>query len=220
MKSKYIVASVLGIVILSLAVYSTLHSVNNIIINVSDETITSGNAGISQSIGVLLEVTNERDGEIIHRVVKDDDLVLRNMAGIMHFMLKGTDVEASIAYKISNGAPVTLDLNFGGDKIESDMAKMYIGTGSTAPIVTNYKLEVPVLEDYVEGIAYQVAGLQMNASFVTTFNIDGTYALREAGLATYINGGNNPFLIFRDVYGVINVIAGDILTVRYVMMFN
>jgi len=221
MKAKYLVASILGIVILSLAVYSTLHSVNEIIITTVDEPITSGDSGVSQSIGVVLEITNERSGEVIHRMVKDDDLVLRSMAGLIHYIFKGSDIQQSQGYMVTTGASFNFDIDSTADYIRPNIAKIHIGTGSTAPVVANYKLVTKVYDDDIEAIGYTVAGLQMNVTFVTTFAIDATHAIREAGLAGYrTDGGDSDFMLFRDVFGVINVVSGDILTVKYIIMFN
>ena len=221
MKAKYLVASMLGIVILSLAVYSTLNSVSNISIISVDEPNTSGGSGYGSTVGVALLIENERDGEIIHTMYKDNDLVLRNVAGIMHYMMKGVDAENSLGYEMTTGTQFTLRFDTSSNYLYPSQSKMYIGSGSTAPTYSDYKLETVEYEDFNEAIGYSVAGLQMNATFVTTFTITGSHAIREAGYGTYHTiTPAGWFLLFRDVFPVINVISGDILTVSYILMFN
>ncbi len=219
MKAKYLVASMLGIVILSLAVYSTLHSVNDIIItNVDDEVKTRGN-GFGQSMGIVLVIEHERDGELISRMVKDDDLAIRNLAGLFHLLIKGSDAEISHYYVEAGGAERDFTATTDFDR---DGALIRIGTGTTAADYMDYSLETAVMTgELIEAIGYSVSGLEMNATIVSTFNIDNTYAITEAALdcADWV-GFSQALVLFRDVFSPINVISGDIITVKYILMFN
>lgn len=220
MKAKYLVASMLGIVILSLAVYSTLHSVSEINITNIDEPKTSNEDGFGSSIGVVLVIENERNGEIVHRMVKDDDLSLRSMAGLWLTMIKGTDVEVADVYRITDGVQTGILLHT-SYHINPLNSMIRIGTGTTGATYIDWKLETEVYTDKVEAIGYSVAGLEMNCTFTATFNILGSYAITEAGVSTIYDAfSNTEFLIFRDTFSAINVISGDILTVEYIIMFN
>ena len=220
MKTNKAIKSIFVIIILSLTVYGILIENNNDII-VEDEIIETSGYGHGQSIGVILIIEHERNGEIIYRMTKDDDLTLRNVAGIMHFIIKGVEIENSLGYKITTGAQFTLDIDSTVDYIHAYMAEMHIGTGTTAPTYEDYKLETSIYNEQTEAIGYSVSSLQMNATYVVTFNIDNTYAITEAGfVGRVVNGGTNEIMLFRDVFSAINVISGDLLTVKYVVMFN
>jgi len=215
MKTKKMVNGFFAILVLSLTVYGGLIKYNNSIM-VEDELIETSGNGFGQSMGVMLIIENERNGEIIYRMEKEDDLILRNMAGCFHGMLKGQDVETSTIYKMSNGASYTLSFSYG---FNSDRSRIRIGTGTTAPTYEDWKLETEIYGDKVEAIGYSVSSLEMNATSITTFNILDTYAITEAGLSFYYHTIDD-FLMYRDVFDAIKVVSGDLLTVKYILMFN
>jgi len=220
MKTENILKTILVITILSSTVYYglTLNSVN--VINEDEIIETSGN-GFGQSLNMVLIIENERNGEIIYRMEKDDDLALKNLAGFMHFIIKGTDVENSLGYLITTGASYTLLLDSSSYYLAGSQSAIRIGTGTTGATYNDYKLETERYCDRTEAVGYSVNGLQMNATYVSTFNIDGTYAITEAGFSAGIYPGSlKEALWFRDVFNAINVISGDLLTVKYVVMFN
>lgn len=221
MKTNKILKTILVITVLSLSVYYGL-TLNKVNIANKDEIIETSGNGFGQSLGIVLIIENERDGEIIYRMEKDDDLALRNLAGFTHYMIKGSEDEISNSYRITTGASVPIDLDDSSHNILCLKATMYVGIGTTAPTYEDWKLETETYEDYTEAIGYSVNGLQMNATYVTTFNIDDTYAITEAGFSInfYYNAVYMDFLVFRDVFSAINVVSGDLLTVKYVVMFN
>ena len=221
MKTNKILKTIFIITFLSISIYYGLTINNKDAPNIHEIKETSGN-GFGQSLNIVLIIENERNGEVISRMEKNDDLALRNLAGLMHYIMKGSDVEPSTAYKLTDGSSFALDLDdSSSDYIMNLYTAMHIGTGITAADYEDYKLETSVYNDRIEALGYSVAGLQMNATFVTTFNIDNTHAITEAGFTFYTkNGGNNHCMLFRDVFSAINVISGDLLTVKYVIMFN
>jgi len=215
MKTHKILKSIFLITALSLSIYYglTLNKIN--IIEENEIIETSGN-GYAQSMGVMLIIENERNGEILYRMEKEDDLILRSVAGIFHFMLKGNDAESSYLYKITTGASYSMVNNYGFGEPKSTIR---IGTGTTPPAYEDWKLETEVYSDEIEAIGYTVSGLEMNATSLATFNILDTHAITEAGISV------NYYtlfdcLLFRDVFSAINVIPGDILTVKYIVMWN
>jgi len=219
MKTNKIIKSVFAILLLSLTVYGGLIEHRNSII-IEEELIETSDNGFSQSMGIVLIIENERNGEIIYRMEKEDDLSLRSLAGIIHFIIKGSDLEASYVYDDETGSSTSLHLSQ-THYLYKDYAEICIGTGTTAPTYEDYKLETKRYGDRVEAIGYSVDSLQMNATFVTTFNIDNTYAITEAGLINEVKSYSQVgFTIFRDVFNSINVESGDLLTVKYVIMFN
>jgi len=171
----------------------------------------SGN-GITQSTNVVLIIEQYRENELIYRMEKDDDLILRNIAGMFHQMIKGTDIEVSYVYKLTDGGALVVSASTIAN------SRIRIGTGTTTPAYADWKLETQVYVDEVEALMYSYSGLKMNATFYTTFNIVASYAITEAGLSASISGYDS--LVFRDTFSAINVISGDVLTVKYVMMFN
>ena len=215
MKTNKMLKSVLAITVLSLIIYSGLTEYNKKIIIENDAIETSGN-GFGHSVNVLLIIENERNGEIIYRMEKNDDLALRSFAGLIHYMIKGTDTQNSYYYRIDTGASTVINLEEFIERLEKDVS-IYIGTGTTAPAYEDWRLEALVYSDRVEAIGYSYSVLKMNATLVSTFNILNTYAITECGLDLDIRYNA---LVFRDVFGAINVISGDVLTVKYIIMFN
>lgn len=219
MKTNKILKTILVITALSLSMYYGL-TLNNVNIIDENETIETSGNGLGQSLNIILIIENERDGEIIYRLEKDDDLALKSLAGFMHFITKGADVEESTLYSISTGlgSPFSYSTTRVFTRKE---AEIHIGTGTTAPTYDDWSLETKIYEDNIEALGYSVDGLQMNATYFVTFNIDDTYAITECGFQmAFFHSVLRPFMIFRDVFSAINVISGDLLTVKYVIMFN
>jgi len=172
---------------------------------------TSGD-GVSQSFNVVLIIEHYRESNLIYRLEKDDDLILRNVAGMFHYAIKGTDAETSYYYKLADGSLGSV----GG--VTSSLAQIRIGTGTTTPAYADWKLQTQVYADKIEELVYSDSVLEMNATFYTTFNIVSSYAITEAGLSSGL--APHDYLLFRDTFTAINVISGDLLTVKYVVMFN
>jgi len=219
MKTNKTLKSIFIILALSLTIYGGLIKDNENIIFEQGLIEKSGN-GFGQSMGVILIIENEREGELIYRMEKEDDLALRSLAGLIHLMLRGTDTELSYGYKLVGGAQQQYYIDQTTKYIMKSKAMMFIGTGTTASTYEDYSLEVVRYSDGVEAIGYSVNSLQMNATYVTTFNIQDTYAITEAGFTFWGDTENSHFMIFRDVFGAINVVSGDLLTVKYIIMFN
>jgi len=219
MKTENLIKTLLVITVLSLSVYYGL-TLNNVNIIDEPEIRETSGKGFGQSLNIVLIIEQERNGELIYRMEKDDDLATRSLAGLIHLMIRGSDAEPSYGYKLIGGAQEAYTIDQFGKYISQYKSNVYIGTGTTAPTYLDYKLETSVYDDETEAIAYSVDGLQMNATYYTTFNIVNTYAITEAGYAFYGSDEASYFMIFRDVFSAINVVSGDLLTVKYVVMFN
>lgn len=219
MKTQKSLKTILLITILSLSIYCGL-TLNNVDVVVEDELIEKSGNGFGQSLNIVLVIENERNGEIIYRMEKDDDLALRSLAGLIHMMLRGSDAELSYGYKLVGGGIQQYYIDQMAKYIMKTKSSMYVGTGTTAPTYEDYNLETQIYVDEVEALGYSVSGLQMNATFVTTFNILNTYAITEAGFTFWANIENSHFMVFRDVFSAVNVVSGDLLTVKYIIMFN
>ena len=167
---------------------------------------------------VELEHRNS-EGELLDKRCIKDDLILRNMAYWMAVQGGGTDyVEAQTTYraKKTDGALVS-HTNARIDFLAT-IASVYIGTGTTAPAVTDYALETSVMDELVVDRLYWNSGTQFNVTVDSLFLIDGTYAITEIGLSAGLEGGQ--VLMARDTFTAINVVAGDTLTTRYFFLAN
>ena len=172
-------------------------------------------------MGVTLVIENERNGKVIQRIVKDDDLCLSSLAGFWHNMIKGNDGEESFVLDETTGASKGVVMQGATYYMLPVLSSIKIGTGTTAPAYANYKLETEVYTDNVEAVGYSVSSMELNTTLVATFNIVNTHAITEAGMTMSIKQFvTTEFMIFRDVFSAINVISGDIVTVKYIITFN
>jgi len=95
---------------------------------------------------------------------------------------------------------------------------MYIGEGTTAPVITDYVIETPAMSEFVIDREYWSSGTQFNITIDCLFLIDATYAITEVALGT--RWEFNDIIIARDTFPAINVNIGDTFVVRYYLLFN
>ena len=202
---------IFGLIIMIFAVASFSYGYYLTGIKIKEEQIEDVFGG--QSFGVELQVQVERDGEIVDSFIKNDDLVLDNFVNITMAMFRGDDSH-DIYFQRTTGA-LTI---FGGTTyFGGENARIQIGTGTTPPDYDDYELVNGLTTEVVEQISYSESGNQMNITAVATWNIDNTYAITEYALRGDVG---YTCLVFRDVADAVNVIDGDILTVKYVIQLN
>lgn len=169
---------------------------------------------------VVLELEQYRDGELIHRDVIEDDLILKNFALMVSVLFSGLDSgdAISVDYRDLSGTFRTPSATFSmdGDDIGAD-GVCHLGTGTTSPTVNDYVLETPVLEEIVADAYIVTSGTQMNVTIDTTFISDGSYSISEAGLQTQIS---YEMLMCRDTFTPFNVVLNDVIFVRYIWRLN
>lgn len=170
----------------------------------------------TQSVNVILITEHYRDGELIEKQVKDDDLILDNFAKIIESAFHGY---SAIPYaKPEDAGSVGL---FGGNNYEGSSSRIQIGTDNTAPATTDYLLIGKTYDESVEQVTFIISGNEMNVTAFCSFGITGTYGINEVGLFYETQTDNDEIMACRDVLpSTINVVDGDVLTVKYVLQFN
>jgi len=164
------------------------------------------------------------DGELLNTICIDDDLLLRNMAYWLAIQNSGSDylptVLGATAYKLktTSGALIGVSTPYYEFDVDPANAKMYIGEGTTAPVITDYVIETPAMSEFVIDREYWSSGTQFNITIDCLFLIDATYAITEVALGT--RWEFNDIIIARDTFPAINVNIGDTFVVRYYLLFN
>jgi hypothetical protein len=109
--------------------------------------------------------------------------------------------------------------------------KIHVGTGTTAPTITDTALVSEVDAQEVNLVSYSESGNTMTITVQTTFTFTASYAITEVGLsfsdysAASASGGkpenvSTGLLVFRDTFTAVNVASGDSLVVKYQIQFN
>lgn len=168
-------------------------------------------------------VARDRDGKVIGKVCKDDDMILKQFADIILFGLVGhSNAYTSDTYvtsKSEDGAAQTVRIfrtdatSFIVGSTES-RRKIVIGTGTTAPVRTDFVIETP----YANSEAVSVAQTAGYVSFVAAIDCPTAATITEAGLSNKYNVsgvGLRWFLLLRDTFDGIDVPEGGTLTVSY-----
>jgi hypothetical protein len=92
---------------------------------------------------------------------------------------------------------------------------MQVGSGTTAPVVTNTNLQTPVgVREPVIAVPSTFLVSGDSAQFTATFGSNFPGAISEAGLFTAVTGGS---MICRTVFPVINKGQEDVLTIVWVL---
>lgn len=217
--SKRNIILLLGIMALSIGLLSNYLIANPeyILIN----TVTSDNSGgVDNSIGLNIIVEHYRNSELLSKQEKENDIFLRNFGIYLCGTFKGSD--ATVMYMNEDVAGLQKSFSW-IDYSYTSQSQMMIGTGTTAPTLLDWSLETEVYYDEIMQVGYTVSGTQMNITYACSFGIDAPHTIGEAGFTYTLDTGatNYPFLMARDLLPTpIAVIAGDIVTVKYVMMFN
>jgi hypothetical protein len=180
-----------------------------------------------------------------------DDVVLYtlNIPGgdsWVHYELDTSTVSGTLAYIFAednstsywigiDGIRVIYATNYGSSffatRNSMTSIKIHIGTGTTAPAITDTVLVSEVDAQEVNLVSYAESGNTMTITVQATFNFTASYAITEAGLsfsdysAASASGGKSEnistnLLLFRDTFTAVNVASGDSLVVKYQIQFN
>jgi len=188
------------------------------------ETINTGDTTrIDDSLGLVVILEHYRDEVLIDRVEKENDIFLKNFGSYWAASFQGTDSGVGVYYNVYNENDGSTKTFYWADENRIDNTNIHIGTGTTAPALTDWSLETEAYEKKVMQIVYSVTGSQMNVTMACSFTIDASYAITEVGYSNmlYAGTGNIYVMMARDITPApLNVVEGDIVTVKYVIMLN
>lgn len=152
---------------------------------------------------------------------KDDDLLVRNFNRAMYMALSGL----STTIKLEDGRDLTPGRTNVGTaySIFLSPCKVAIGTGTTPPSMTDFKLESKYMETTSLVIApYYEEGTMLRFDIIANFTINENITLYEFGLFYYTTeliGTTHylrVFLVSRDVVSEgIPVTAGQVISIVY-----
>jgi len=207
------------IVLISVSTYST---VNNILAKEKD---VSKVKETSENFKMIAEIEVKKpDGTTVKQCV-DDDIILRNYAYLLNEMFDGSNA-VDREYTCTDGVTRTIRYDSGDPYIlfRKERSRIYVGTDSTTPTITDYALGSSITYEDVTGHIIQSNGNEFNMSIVTVWNPSSSYNVREMGLTTSRNNPSDSnvydVMICRDVFSSISVENGDTVTLRYVWVFN
>lgn len=216
---KYtIIVTTLMIMALSVGLLSTYLTANPEYILL--ETVqTSSGSGVDDSLGLVLIVEHYRDNKMIERVEKENDIFLRNFGSYIASTLAGVDTTSFYLNDYNTGASRA---QLWADSQRIDQTTAYIGEGTTPPALLDWSMETPVQNGIIQQVGYTISGSQMNVTMAISFGITDSYGINEVGFSYMLDIVTlYHYLMARDILpSQIDVISGDILTVKYVMMFN
>ena len=182
----------------------------------------SRSPGNSASVIVIIE--HYRNGELVNRLVKENDLILENFAKLL-LKIISQPPETVWFTKIDGGS-------YGSSStsvlmVNQDTAMIHLGNGTSAVSVTDYKLASEVRSEIVGEVGCSTLGNKVNATASASFTFTESYTIKEIGLSLAIAGKSSSptwyrILICRDDISSnpITVQAGDTLTVTYIFQLN
>jgi hypothetical protein len=158
-----------------------------------------------------VEVTVKREGEIVERQYKENDIFTRNFA--YFWLAMGKNPNQWDFKRYVDGA----EQNW--DAITSHQGSIKIGSGTNAPTITDYKLQTELDSLPVGSVGVSISGSEMNTTYAQTFPITQSWSINEVCLV--VDSSIYEVMIARDVLGsTLNVVNGDSVTVRYLITFN
>ena len=170
---------------------------------------------------IVLDMSQYREGELIHREVIEDDYILRNYARMWLYLLSGKRMaDAGVDYRMTDRVNSEKPWITSKFYVNEDEAEIRLGTGSTPVAVTDYKLQTEVLNQLVDDSSIWTSGNEFNVTYDTTIVSDGSYTITEAGISIDTVSSSDGFLMCRDVFSGISIVNGDVLVIRYIFRFN
>jgi len=178
---------------------------------------------------VVIE-TKDRDGKVLKRIEKQGDALTLNFAKLLAMILVGTEELNTKNYANFieyGGSSETLIIGYSGYNFcyeECYEGYIEIGTGTSPPKPTDYKLENLVKREYVKTINIIYGDNYIEVAISGSITVNTEMDINEIGLT--IRAQNNSgylryFLLARDVLpSPVHVTTGQTVTITYIFRFE
>lgn len=183
---------------------------------------------IKNELIVSLQVSQIRDGVVIDSRYKEEDLILNNFWKLLGLIMNAGDSDGLTTFVDSSNVQRTQKLwgtspsyGFGNVVTGGDGGYGQFGTGTTAPAVTDYVVQIPLLTPRaITGIPAYSNG---NITFSYNNTLTGNANVAESVIyikSAYTSGISVNFAVMRDTFTPIAGLTNDIMKFDYTIMLG